>query len=186
MAKLKKKKLYKIEGLSRRRLPYASSLDAPKQQLRSGEDPAVVDILYRIGETPENYKVAQRAANLQRQHATMSLPEALGYDFLQTNQVEFDYQPWVMGGRARGGLVPDFLIRTNTGGMVWLIQGSYYHSPGFQQRHGQRDRDIRAELVLKGSVVNGVRVDTVIPLWEDDIYDRREDVFRNALSGFSQ
>ena len=60
-----------------------------------------------------------------------------------------------------------------------LIQGEYWHSR--KTAHGQKDAVVKLQML--GQDVNGVRIKSVVELWENDIYHKRPRVFDLALIG---
>jgi hypothetical protein len=182
--KVKLAKLYKIEGLPKKRKPrpQGSQGDFALPQERASQLELEVNKIQR--QIHGTYAEARRVRSLQDKFPQGTVPELVAYDWLKRNEVPFDYQVELQGGRSnRGGLVPDFVVREGGKGIAWLVQGDYYHSPEFQARHGQQNRDLHAGLRLRGLVYNGVRIETVVPLWENDIYTRRPEIFVFAASG---
>jgi hypothetical protein len=62
--------------------------------------------------------------------------------------------------------------------MAWRIQGEYWHTQA-----DKRARDFDEVARLLGQYVNGARIETVVDLWEGDVYRRRPLVFRLAMVG---
>lgn len=183
--KLKKKKMLSIPGLSRDAPPEKSTAPEPeKPAAPSVDDPDVAEVLYYIGDTPENYRVAKDVVRLRRTaEPNATLPEALTHVWLQHENIPFLFQPPVLGGYVRGGLIPDFIVGSSFGGLAWLIQGEYYHGQSFQMRMNQYERDARADIMLRGRVVQGVLIRAVVQIDEADVYIRRDKVLQSALSG---
>ena len=168
----------------RRTRPVLSPLevDVAREEKLEEEDEAG-QIRRQIGDHPGDEKVARAIVNLKKTWPRGTVPELLTYNWLEANSYDFSYQAAAFGGRLSGGMMPDFIIKVGGKGLAWLVQGSYYHSVHFQRAHAQDDRDIVAELRLKGQYVGGVRIESVVSLFEEDIYDRRPDVFNLALGG---
>lgn len=124
--------------------------------------------------------LARRVARLKAQFPAGTLPELVSYDWLVRQNLAFDYQVSVNGGRTRsGGSVPDFVIYTGGGDAdAWLVQGEYWHGQG-----NARTRDETALAKIPGQYVNGAAIRRVMQLWENDIYRRRPEVFNLALAG---
>ena len=125
--------------------------------------------------------LAGRVEKLALRFPNATIPELSVYDWLRRQQVEFTFQGEFGGGRSlRGGAVPDFVIDQGGHGLVWRVQGEYWHS-----RLGNRDKDLAQKIAMMGQNVSGVRVGTVVDVWERDIYQRREHTLRMALAGAS-
>lgn len=124
-------------------------------------------------------QLARRAMRLRGQYPLASFPELITYDWLQQRNLSFTFQAKLFGGRAvRGGVVPDFLLNYGGQGMIWRIQGEYWHT-----RPGNRNKDLNEKIRLLGSEQNGLRIEHVIDIWEDDVYNKRPQVFHLALAG---
>ena len=162
--------------------PEPSRARRERQERRSRQQ-EIYNTITRGEGVASDWAVSGRiAGRLEPAFPEATLPEMVVYDYLLQEGVEFTYQAEVLGGRARGGLIPDFVVHIGGGyGAAWQVQGSYFHSAGFQTRFDQVDRDIQAELILKGKIVDGVQIKSVIQLLEDEIYYDRPDVFIEAL-----
>lgn len=163
---------------------FLPELDVPTiEKQEDVEAQQIGRIRRQIGDHAGDEEVARSVWTLKQKFPTATIPELLAYNWLERNRYGFWYQVEMLGGRFRGGLIPDFVIFNSGRGLAWLVQGEYYHSERFQAAHSQQNRDINAELEIIGKYVAGVRVDTVVTLREEDIYDRRPDVFRLAAAG---
>ena len=145
---------------------------------RSGEDPEVLNISYRMcGDRRTTVRLAKTFMTLRdTRYPGMTLPEALAYIYLQANQIEFVFQQSYNSGRTyRGGAVIDFWIPDR--GLILRINGDYYHS---QPDRRERDEIQRAELLL--SVIEGKRVESVVDVWESRLLGcGRDTVMRAAV-----
>lgn len=144
---------------------------------------ALATSLEEVARWVKDPQIARRVSKLKNQFPYGTLPELVAYDYLVRNNANFIYQAEVAGGHARGGFQPDFVVIAAGRALAWLIQGEFFHSATFQFRHGQLDRDLRARMFLKGQVVNGIRIDTVVELWESNVYNRNPEVFDYAMTG---
>ena len=104
-----------------------------------------------------------------------SLPEFLVYQELERrgydHGVDFTYQSPLMGGRARGGMVVDFVFN-NPPDLAISVQGTFWH---FEQGVEVRARDILAREQLAGLGVTLIFID------EDDILEDVEHYVGEAL-----
>ena len=70
---------------------------------------AVDVLLERMGETDR--RLGKRLLGLSQRFPGGSLPEWITYDWLTRNDVPFQYQTELYGGRQyRGGILPDFVV----------------------------------------------------------------------------
>lgn len=127
--------------------------------------------------------LAKRVLALKREYPGGTIPELVVYDWLRARKwLKFDYQVSMFGGRraAKGdGIVPDFVVFFDANyAMVWNVQGEYWHGIDSGQQ-----RDVVARLRLLGAVVDGARIEAVVELWEDDIYNKRQQTFDMAVAG---
>lgn len=126
-----------------------------------------------------DYRLAKKLYTMKQQMSRATLPELVAYDWLQSQGMFFTYQAYVNGGRTvKGGAVLDFLIDQGGRGLAWRIQGNYFHTLG---QISPRDEVQKA--TLPGSVANGLRIETVVDLWESACYRRRPEVFLLGLAG---
>lgn len=148
---------------------------APSSQAPSLQPVEYTDLLAKVGDA----STVKRLLSLKQRFPVGTYPELLTYDWLQRQRLLFEYQVETYGGRgAPGALIPDFVIYEGRGADVWLVQGEYWHT-----LVGRRQHDEAARLRLLGKLINGVKVNGVIELWEDDIYRHRPNVFWQALAG---
>lgn len=144
-------------------------------------NPRVREIVRIIG---GDQKEAEQIATLEANNPTHTMPELVAMNFLNGANAAYTAQPAVFGGRRQeGGLVPDFLVMAGGGWNAWLVQGTFYHSSGFQERHLQQGRDAAAKLRLEGAEYAGRRIQRVITLNEDRIYEDRPFIFELAMLG---
>lgn len=146
---------------------------------KSGEDPAVLDIAYRMcGDREVTVKLAKAFLSLRQTYPHMTLPEYIFYAYLQKRQERFVFQDEVAQGRVyHGGSVVDFFLPSQ--GYIVRVQGDYWHTlPGKEQEDEvQRQR-------LLTSTIQGVRVRSVIDLWESRLLDcGRDGACDAALNG---
>jgi len=147
--------------------------------LAYGGDPILRTIAYRIcGDSDKTQKLAAQFLALKKQFPTMTLPEGLAYIWLQSKRIDFQYQAEAFGARRFfGGAVPDFMIYQT--GVVWRIQGNYWHS-----RPDKLASDAEQKIKLANSVIDGRRVTAVVDVWESKILScNRDYVFRLAVDG---
>lgn len=142
-------------------------------------DPLVSEVHRQLGGKSEDLPLAKRVVANQQKFPQATVPELVAYDWLKANNHQFRFQLQAFGGRSvAGGLVPDFLVQHGAGALVWLVQGEYWHSSLQQQ-----ERDRYAIEAMQGMVIDGVEVNDVVQLWEDDIYEQRPKVFEWAMQG---
>lgn len=145
-------------------------------------DTILTDLIRELGDE----KTAKRVRKLQLQFATggtnyATVPELVTMDWLEVNKYHYIFQGQLYGGRARsGGVVPDFVVDMGGGkGMVWAVQGVYWHSKTKEKSFSDAADNLR----MLGQYVGGIRIDKVVELWDDDILHRRPQVFLMALAG---
>lgn len=145
-------------------------------------DPLVQEIWQRLGGQPQDQSTAERVAKLKEAlYRTYegTIPELVVYDWLEQNNIPYSFQAFVYGGRSkRGGVVPDFVVWPGGRGLAWFIDTNYWHT-----KPEVAASDITDRIRLLGAVVDGIRIEKVIALWEDNIYLQRPLVFQMALSG---
>lgn len=123
--------------------------------------------------------MARRIVKLQAQFPVASLPELICYDWLRRQDAQFVFQGEYGGGRTlHGGQVPDFVISWGGRGLVWRVQGDYWHT-----LPGTREKDLGQKMQMMGQYVNGLRVAAIVDVWESDVYRRREHTLRMAMAG---
>ncbi len=162
-----------------KRTPRSGSGGNKRTGLAYGGDPVARDIAYRIcGDQDKTIKLAQAFLKLKQQFKSITLPEAIAYAWLEKNKIDFQYQAEAYGARRFfGGAVPDFMIYET--GVVWRIQGNYWHS-----RPERIALDNEQKIKLGTAVIDGRRVTAVVDVWESRILScNREHVFRLAVNG---
>lgn len=181
-------KLRKVGGLKKLksfgRLKFSSSIAGPGSGRRVGQIIQLVpeeeqDLIRKLGGNSEAKRIAKRIISYKGVYPTASYPELISYDWLSRNGVKFTFQAHLFGGRSvKGGLVPDFIVQRGGFADVWQIQGEYWHS-----QFGSRIKDESAKLRYRGQYFDGARIERVLNVWEDDIYQKRPHVFMWALNG---
>lgn len=139
------------------------------------------DNVDRLAQLLGSESLAKKINRLAQQYPVATVPELVTYEWLERSGYPFEFQLWLYGGRrapAGQGLVPDFVVSPGGSPIVWQVQGEYWHSI---QRKG--DRDKTANLRMLAAMINGRKVMAVVELWEDDIYNRRPQIFYSALQG---
>jgi hypothetical protein len=122
---------------------------------------------------------ARRVWALMERGIVASLPELCAYDWLEQNNVKFEFQSVQQGGKlVSGGSVVDFIIYIGTGVYIWRVMGEYWHSGQEQQT-----RDLMQKIRLKNTRIGSFEVIDVVDLWELDIYNRHPEVFEMAMFG---
>lgn len=139
----------------------------------------VAELQRRLGNRDEDRRLAQRVIGMMGNYPAASIPELVTLDWLRARNYPFTFQAALWGGRATlGGSVPDFVIDVGGGAVVWRVQGEYWHT-----RPGKRARDATEAAMMLGQQFEGRRITAVVDLWENDIYDRRPDIYLYGLSG---
>jgi hypothetical protein len=143
------------------------------------DEPHVSEIWIRLGRKSNDLKTAKRVAHLMEQYPNGTIPELVAMDWLNQNQVQYEYLAQVRGGRSRlGGVEADFLIQAGGVGLVWLINGNYWHS-----RPEVAESDVVDKLRFLGSTYHGIRIEKVCALWERRVYEDRPQIFELAMVG---
>lgn len=173
---------------SMRRMPEDAKKEVPLPEPIQVEgfayvvDPMVQEIWTWLGGKPEDEGVAHRVAELKQAiYKTYegTRPELVVYDWLEQNNIQFEFQAFVYGGRNRaGGIVPDFIVWPGGRGLAWFIDTNYWHT-----RPDVRASDVSDRIRLLGAVVSGHRIEKVVALWEDNIRFQRPLVFQLAMNG---
>lgn len=171
------KRMPRMKGSRRRRLPTLTGND-PK--IAEREPDALQKLINNLGGRGDARKIAKRVMALKPEYPAASIPELVVHDWLTQKKIPFTYQAMLFGGRrAKGGLVPDFVVNYGGKGLAWQIQGEYWHSR--QTAHGQKDFTNTVRLI--GTMYQGIRIESVVELWEKDIYRKRPQIFTEALQG---
>lgn len=139
---------------------------------RQGKDPRYQRFITLIG----NEQVAKKCWELFQQYPRATLPELIAMEYLLRKQRRFVYQVYGIGFA-----IPDFLVFTMAGGIIWMIQGEYWHT-----LPGRKESDARIMRMLMGMKTNGVTIYKVLELWESDLYgEKRESTLDKALAGIA-
>lgn len=167
------KRLPRLPGGKRERLPPIVKATTPEQT----DQRSALEI--RFAQALDDEKLARKLVKLQAKFPVATLPELVAYEWLQRRNIPFSFQVELFGGRrVRGGLLPDFVIEQGATALAWQIQGEYWHSVGLKD-----DADRTNNLRMLGQVVDGRRIEQVVELWENDIYQKRPQVFNMGLAG---
>ena len=171
------KRLKGIPPIKRRRRDKADPI--PGGEYVTEDEPHVNEIFIRLGRRSRDLRVAKRVAKLVEQFPNATIPELVTMDWLNQQNIEYKYLAQVLGGHARkGGVEADFLLQVGGVGMVWLINGNYWHS-----RPEVVASDVVDRLRFIGATRYGIRIEKVVALWERRIYEDRPTVFELALAG---
>lgn len=177
MAVTKLKRMPRMPGGKRRKLPDMTGA-APKVAER--EPDALQELIRDLGGRSADVKLAKRVLAMKPEYPAASIPELIVWCWLTDRKIPFTYQAMLFGGRrAKGGLVPDFVVQYGGMGLAWQVQGEYWHAR--TAAHGQKDATVTLRLV--GTMYHGVRISAVVELWERDIYRMRPRIFQMALAG---
>lgn len=146
-------------------------------------DPRVQEVYNRLPGSPQDYRDAKRVAALENRFPQGTIPELLFYVWLERNEIAFTYQAYLFGGRTNsGGLLPDFMLNYAGRGLAIQIYGIYWHGNPAKQNQDAIDR-----MRMVGQIFNGVRIDLVVVIWENDrMYRDREGTYRDALNGIER
>jgi len=132
------------------------------------------ELAQRIGEN--NARICYRLE--QRGITADSSAELLAYNFLERNNIPFYHQVPIWGGKIPNGLVVDFLLlHWPAGGMVWRIQGVWWHG-----RSDTVYSDKAEKQRLIGASAYGITIMRVVDLWDTDIYASRKSL-EDGLKG---
>ena len=157
----------------------ARNLPRPAPQ-RTGEDPAVLDVSYRLaGDKITAIKIAKYFLTLKTtRYPDITLPEAVVFMHLEAEQEEFAYQHEYNSGRLyRGGAVIDFWLPNKA--TVIRVQGDYFHT---RPERVELDLIQRSELAF--AMIDGKRVERVVDVWESRLLAaNRKHVILAALNG---
>lgn len=166
-------------GRLKRREPALPPIEGVATSIEDLVPPEVADLQRRLGNRDEDRKLAQRVIGMMGNYPAASIPELITLDWLRGKNYPFDFQAALWGGRTtKGGSVPDFVIDVGGSAVVWRVQGEYWHT-----RPGKRARDATEAALMLGQNFEGKRITSVVDLWENDIYDRRPDIYLFGLSG---
>lgn len=169
-----------------RRIPGARKAKS-KRPVLTGADPKLAErepdkvqrLARELGGTTADYKLAKRVVNMMAQFPAASAIELVTHDWLSANQIPFEFQATLYGGRrADGGVIPDFVVQGAGGWVAWLINGEYWHSQAINQ-----GRDEIARIKLVGTNYKGMIITDMVQLWERDVMRKRPQVFQQGLLG---
>lgn len=148
-------------------------------KLAERDEDKVQRLTRELGGTTADNKLAKRVVGMMETYPAASAIELVTYDWLTANQIRFEFQATLFGGRrAKGGILPDFVVQGAGGWLAWLINGEYWHS---QELNMGRDGIARMKLV--GADYRGMRITNMVELWERDIMRKRPLVFTQGLLG---
>jgi hypothetical protein len=166
----KKNSAFKTWGKKKRRHdPRPPSLKPD----RGGKDPQLQRYHYLIG----NKRVADECWRLHFIHPKATLPELVCMEYLLRKQKRHIFQVFGIPF-AR----PDFLVYMPAGGMIWMVQGEYWHTLGNAEAE-----DAVIKRLLLGYPTNGTKIYKVVEVWENDVYgDKRERTLDRALAGIER
>lgn len=151
---------------------FAPLPDLPGADMRSDKEK-------QVARTLGDDKLAKDVLRLQEnEYPNGTLPELVTENYLRKWNVPHWYQVALFGGHVRGGLIPDFVISQGGTGQALQIQGTYWHE-GFEAEEIDRTAKVR----MLGHVVNGVRIEQVVEVWDTTLYSDPEHVLRLALAG---
>lgn len=159
------------------KLPPLPDLDAGPDPFGGPSD----DELGRLTLVLGDRKLAQRILKLKEKFPDGTFPELVAMEFLNRRNVKYEFQKWLLGGRAlRGGQVVDFALDMGTHTLIWEVQGNYWHT-----RPGKPQLDEAQKLALLGLSVYGKKVKGVVALWESRLMSKykRKGVLEMGLSG---
>ena len=151
--------MIKIRKRGRRNVARGLPRPAPR---RTGEDPAVLAVSYRLCGLPAvRIKLAKFWLTMKAtRFPDITLPEAICFSLLQERQIEFVFQQEYNSGKTyRGGAVIDFWIPDSA--TVIRVQGDYWHG-----RPERRELDEIQRGEVARSTIEGKRVQTVVDIWE--------------------
>ncbi len=132
----------------------------------------------QVTRTLGDEKLAKSVIHLQKEYPNGTLPELVALNYLRKWNVPYWYQVAMFGGHRKGGLIPDFVVSNGGTGEAIEIQGTYWHE-GFAHEEADRTSNIR----MLGQIVNGVKIEKVIEVWDTTLYKNPDEVMRLALAG---
>lgn len=182
IGKIRKRTRFPTVGVRKPTLPSYPVLPADRPLTGGGIDQlnvlpeAIKEIARIVGE-----RRAREVWKLKQRGIDGTLPELLTYAWLDKQKRLFEFQSSVMGGRrVSGGAVLDFVIfdLSASGVMCWRIQGEYWH-----QGRRAMARDQWQVYRIRQQRIGGLPVIGVVDLWENDVYRRYPEIFRQAEMG---
>jgi hypothetical protein len=170
-----------------RRIPGARSVKREPRPTLTGGDPKIAEreedkvqrLTRELGGTTADNKLAKRVVGMMPTYPAASAIELITFDWLTAQQIKFEFQATLFGGRrAKGGILPDFVVQGAGGWLAWLINGEYWHNQAMNM-----GRDDIAKMKLVGADYKGMRITGMVELWERDVLRKRPQVFTQALLG---
>jgi hypothetical protein len=135
-------------------------LDEGPQRIESTTDNELTNLANRL----EDMQLAKRVLKLKKKFFNTisgTIIELIIMDYLERRNYKYEYQKWILGGRAlRGGQVVDFAVDVGTRVVVIEPQGEYWHT-----RPGKIQMDAAQKLALMGIEIWGKPV-VVVEIWE--------------------
>jgi hypothetical protein len=166
------------EALPRRR----NQAPEPGGSGRGFDNPASGEIWARFDRRPEEYPTSVRCAKLYRELFSTyqgTVPEVIVYDWLTENSQPFIFQANFFGGRqAKGGVIPDYVVWPGGRGIAIFVDTLYWHS-----LVAVRESDLIDRIRLIGSFHQGIRIELVVAVWENRLYEDRNRVMQWAMQG---
>ncbi len=119
-------------------------------------------------------RIAKKCWELFQEFPRATLPELIAMEFLIRKQKRFVFQVFGLPLSK-----PDFLVFMPAGGLIWMIQGEYWHTLGNAEKE-----DAIIKRVLLGRMSHGVEIYKVLELWENDLYgEKAERTLERGLAG---
>jgi hypothetical protein len=128
-------------------------------------------------------RLAKRILKLQKKFGGSiqgTVIELIIMDYLDRHNYKYEFQKWLLGGRAiRGGQVVDFAVDMGNRVIVLEPQGGYWHT-----RPGKVQIDAAQRLALMGTTIWGKKV-VVVEIWERRLMDKhlRNPALEAAMAG---
>lgn len=174
----KPKGLKRLPGLGKKkRMEPLPDLDAGPERIANLVDPEVVRLTTALG----SEQLAKKLLKLREKFPDATVPELVVMEFLDRRGVKYEFQKWLIGGRAvRGGQVVDFAVDMGSTTYIWEVQGNFWHD-----KPGKIQADEAQKFALLGLSVFGKKVGKVISLWESRLMDkqRRSATLEAAMTG---
>jgi hypothetical protein len=177
----KPKALKGLPGLGRKHkqqpLP---DLDSGPLRMESLVDNELANLTRALG---GDERLAKRILKLQKKFGGSiqgTVIELIIMDYLDRHNYKYEFQKWLLGGRAiRGGQVVDFAVDMGNRVIVLEPQGGYWHT-----RPGKVQIDAAQRLALMGTTIWGKKV-VVVEIWERRLMDKhlRNPALEAAMAG---
>jgi hypothetical protein len=163
----KPKSMKRLSGLGRKHkqqpLP---KLDSGPERIESLVDEELQKLSLQLGDE----RLAKRILKLRNKFYNViegTIPELIIMDYLDRKNAKYEFQKWILGGRAlRGGQVVDFAIDAGMRVVVVEPQGGYWHT-----RPGNVAKDLAQRIALMGITIWGKKV-VVCEVWERRLLDK--------------